>query len=116
MAIAPRLAATVEMSPGRVALILLFAWAGSALAAGDVEQGRLVAEKWCARCHVIGADRPAGGIDSTPSFFLMHDKLDAYRERIRSFDQRRPHKALAFDVDVGEREDLITYIGVLERP
>lgn len=104
------------MSPGRIGVILLLAWGGSALAAGDAEQGRRVAEKWCARCHVIGADKPAGGIDSTPSFLLMHDKFDGYRERIRSFDQRRPHKALEFDVDPGEREDLITYIGVLERP
>lgn len=104
------------MSLGRLGMILLFAWGGPALAAGDADQGRLVAEKWCARCHVIGADRPAGGIDSTPSFFLMHDKLDVYRERIRSFDQRQPHRALAFDVDVGEREDLITYIAILERP
>jgi mono/diheme cytochrome c family protein len=96
--------------------MLLLVWGASAEAAGDAKDGRRVAEKWCARCHVIGADKPAGGIESTPSFFLMHDKLDAYRERIRTFDERRPHKALEFDVDADAREDLITYIGVLERP
>jgi mono/diheme cytochrome c family protein len=49
--------------------------AGAALVAGEVEQGSKVAETWCARCHVIGTAKPHGGIDSTPTFFLMSEKL-----------------------------------------
>jgi mono/diheme cytochrome c family protein len=100
----------------RFGVLCLLAWATSARAAGDAEEGRRVAERWCARCHVVGPGSLIGGIGSTPSFFLMHDKLDDYRERIRTFDERRPHKALEFDVGQADRDNLIAYIRVLERP
>jgi hypothetical protein len=32
-----------------------------------------------ARCHVIGTAKPHGGIDSTPTFLLMNEKLPAAR-------------------------------------
>jgi hypothetical protein len=66
--------------------------------------------------NVIGAESLTGGIESTPSFFLMHDRLDAYRERIRTFDERRPHRTMTFDVDRDDRDDLIAYIRLLQRP
>ena len=47
----------------------------------------------------------------------MHDKLDDYRQRIWTFKQRRPHKAREFDeVSKDDLEDLLVYIGALERP
>jgi mono/diheme cytochrome c family protein len=61
-----------------LALLSLLA-PGAALAEGDAEAGREVAEPVCARCHVMGARKPYGGIDSTPTFFLMSEKLEAYR-------------------------------------
>lgn|SRR5690606_3145351 len=91
--------------------------AGVVQGAGDAEQGRKVAEQWCARCHVVGTAKPYGGIDSTPTFFLMSEKLDRYRPRVQTFKQRRPHKALDFDeVSRDDLEDLLAYIGSLERP
>ena len=97
-----------------VAVLLLLA-AGEAPAAGDAEEGREVAQTWCARCHVVGAARPYGGIDSTPAFFLMSEKLDDYRQRVLTLKARRPHKALDLD-EVSSDEDLIAYIGSLEQP
>jgi mono/diheme cytochrome c family protein len=58
-----------------LSLALLFS-AEAALAAADVEARREVALTWCASCHVVGAAKPHGGIDSTPSFFLMSERLD----------------------------------------
>lgn len=84
--------------------------------ADDADAGRQVAERWCARCHVIGTAKPYGGIDSSPTFFLMSDKLDDYRDRIWTFQERRPHKALEFDVDRVDIENLLIYIEGLERP
>lgn len=106
------------MPNGRAGLVLLLLLApGEALAAGDVDEGREAAEKWCSRCHVVGSAKPYGGIDSTPSFFLMSDKLDDYRPRILTLKERRPHKALDFDdVSRDDLEDLVAYIGSLERP
>jgi mono/diheme cytochrome c family protein len=99
-----------------LSLVLLLP-AGAALAAGDVERGRKVAETWCARCHVIGTAKPHGGIDSTPTFFLMNEKLDNYRPRVQTFKERRPHKGLDFEeVSRDDLEDLLAYIGSLERP
>ena len=95
--------------------LALVAW--DARAAGDRQEGQRIAERWCKRCHVVGTENRHGGIDSTPSFFLMHDKLDDYRPRIQSFKQRRPHKSLEFDdVSKDDLEDLLVYIGGLERP
>ncbi len=35
--------------------------------ADEAEQGRAIAERWCAECHVIAEDQPQGG-DSAPAF------------------------------------------------
>ena len=97
-------------------MVLLLA-AGKASAAGDLEKGRKVAETWCARCHVVGTARPYGGIDSTPTFFLMSEKLENYRQRMLTLKARRPHKALDLDeLSRDDLEDLVAYIGSLERP
>jgi len=109
-------AQAVVRAPNLVATVVLLVWGAAAAAAGDAEEGQRIAEKWCARCRVIGAERTAGGIDSTPSFFLMRERLDAYRDRILSLDQRRPRRALEFDVGEAARNDLISYIAGLERP
>ena len=106
------------MSAARAILgLVLLLPAAAAQGAGDAEEGRRVAEKWCARCHVVGTAKPYGGIDSTPTFFLMSEKLENYRQRVQTFKQRRPHKALDFDeVSRDDLENLLAYIGTLERP
>ncbi|HYZ25573.1 MAG TPA: hypothetical protein VE597_01565 [Geminicoccaceae bacterium] len=62
------------------------------MAEGDVEAGREVALTVCARCHVVGAEKSYGGIDSTPTFFLMSEKLDNYRQRVLTLKARRPQR------------------------
>ena len=64
------------------------------------------------------ADNRHGGIGSTPSFFLMHDKLDNYSQRLRSLKRRPPHTAYERldDVSNDDIEHLLAYIGDLERP
>jgi hypothetical protein len=65
----------------------------------------------------VGTAKPHGGIDSTPTFFLMSEKLDDYRPRLLTLEERRPHKALDLDeVSCADLEDLVAYIGSLERP
>ena len=60
-------------------------WAG-----GDVAAGRKISETHCARCHVVGDLNPMGGIGSTPSFQLLAKRGD-WRERFKTFFERRPH-------------------------
>lgn len=92
--------------------------ATTVLAAGDGDKGRDVAEEFCQGCHVVGTENRLGGIDSTPSFFLMSDKLDNYRQRLRSLKRRPPHISIKrleaiSDDDI---EQLLVYISKLERP
>jgi cytochrome c553 len=100
------------------ASVLAMAAIKPAFAEGDVDKGRDLAERFCKGCHVVGADNRHGGIDSTPSFILMHDKLDKYRQRLWSLKRRPPHTAYERlrDVSNGDIEHLIAYIGELERP
>ncbi|MGI9421026.1 MAG: hypothetical protein ACR2RA_24640 [Geminicoccaceae bacterium] len=91
---------------------------GHARAEGDAGKGRELADRFCKGCHVVGAENRLGGIDSTPSFFLMHDKLDNYRQRLWSLKRRPPHIAYERlqDVSNDDIEHLLAYIGGLERP
>jgi mono/diheme cytochrome c family protein len=100
--------------------VLAVAWlaASAVLAAGDGDKGRELAERYCKGCHVVAAENRLGGIGSTPSFFLMQEKLDNYRQRLFSLKQRRPHKAMARlePLTPGDLEHLVAYIGTLRRP
>ena len=105
------------MRAARSILTVALVLAAGAMQAGDAQEGRRVAETWCARCHVVGTAKAYGGIDSTPTFFLMSEKLEAYRQRVQTFKQRRPHRALDFDdLSRDDLENLLAYIGSLERP
>jgi cytochrome c553 len=91
---------------------------GPARAEGDVQKGQQLAERLCRGCHVVGADNRHGGIDSTPSFFLMSDKIDTYRQRLWSLKRRPPHIAYERlgDVSNADIEHLLAYISDLQRP
>jgi len=91
---------------------------GTVHAEGDAEKGRALANSLCKGCHVIGVDNRHGGIDSTPSFFLMHDKIDNYRQRLWSLRSRPPHTAYERldEVTLDDIEHLLAYINELERP
>jgi len=95
---------------------LLLALARPALAAGDPEKGEALAIKICSRCHVIGAHNPTGGIDLTPSFYVMAEKPESYRERVLTMQQRRPHASMDLDLTNEDLADVLAYILNLERP
>ena len=75
-----------------VLFVAALTWAAPAAAAGDADKGRKIAEKHCARCHVIGEFNRMGGIGSTPSFPGLK-YLDDWRDRFRTFYARPPHIA-----------------------
>jgi len=59
----------------------------------QVERGRVLSEAHCQRCHVISSARRYAGISSTPSFPLLVNAFDDWRERFATFHARRPHPA-----------------------
>ena len=56
----------------------------------NVIKGKNLAERHCARCHVVGDFNKFGGIGSTPSFQLIMGMKDGL-ERFETFFERRPH-------------------------
>lgn len=90
----------------------LAAW--QAEAAGDAAAGRKLAIEKCALCHVIGDHNPYGGINSTPSFWIFARKPEVYTERLRTFDQRRPHLGIELTLKPEQIEDILSYVGGLE--
>ena len=95
-------------------VILALASSTAARAEGDAAAGKKLAIENCALCHVIGAHNPTGGINSTPSFWIFARKPEVYIERLRSFDERRPHLALDFDLSRQEIENIVAYVGGLK--
>jgi mono/diheme cytochrome c family protein len=61
----------------------------------DIANGRSLAQKHCAVCHVVGDYNKFGGIDSTPSFQLLASLRDG-EERFRTFFARRPHPSFVY--------------------
>jgi len=100
---------------GTAVLIGLMA-ADTARAGGDPVHGRDLAIERCSQCHVIGDFNPLGGVSNTPSFSIFSERLELYRERLRTFDQRRPHLGRDLRVPPKDLEDIIAYIEGLERP
>ena len=87
-----------------------------AAAGPDPTAGRKLAIERCARCHVIGDHNPYGGINSTPSFWIFARKPQIYVERLRTFDQRRPHLSRDMDVSADDIRHIMAYVETLERP
>ncbi len=86
----------------------------AARAGGDVERGKALAVENGARRHAIGDHNPSGGINSTPSYWIFARKPEIYRERLRTFDQRRPHLSMVFDVSETDIENLLAYVTTLQ--
>jgi mono/diheme cytochrome c family protein len=87
-----------------------------AWAEGDRERGRTLAIENCSQCHVIGDYNPYGGVNNSPSFYIFSERPEVYRERLRTFDQRRPHLSRDMDVSAEEIRDIMAYVETLERP
>lgn len=68
--------------------------ANNTLAQNKIEQGKLVSQTHCTRCHVVGDFNPHGGISSTPSFSVLVNHLDDWEGRFLSFHLRRPHPVI----------------------
>jgi mono/diheme cytochrome c family protein len=89
---------------------------GAAWADGDRQRGRELAIENCAQCHVIGDHNPYGGVNNSPSFYVFAERPEVYEERLRTFDQRRPHLSRDMRVSPNDIADIMAYVVTLERP
>lgn len=99
-----------------MAVIICLMVAQAAWAEGDRVRGRQLAIDKCSQCHVIGNYNPYGGVSNSPSFYIFAERPEVYRERLRSFDQRRPHLAREMRVPPEDIRDIIAYVETVIRP
>lgn len=93
-----------------LSVTILFAglFMASPASAGNAESGRVLAEKWCAGCHLIGNSTP--GSDVAPPFAGIAADPAKRRGRLEAW-LATPHTAMPslpltrYDID-----DLVTYI------
>ncbi len=104
---------SIPIAPRHLVLFFVaLSWAAPAAAAGDADKGRKIAEKHCARCHVIGEFNKRGGIGSTPSFPGLK-YLDDWRDRFRTFYARPPHIAYIRVEGIAQPKNLPNYAAKL---
>tara|TARA_R110002072_G_scaffold16154_1_gene63604 strand:+ start:2096 stop:2494 length:399 start_codon:yes stop_codon:yes gene_type:complete len=113
-----------------VAFLVLLA--AQPAAAADAGKGHALAERHCARCHVVGEFNPHGGIGSTPSLQWIK-KLPDWRDRFETFYVRRPHLAFIkvkgltpltklppyatpIEITPGDAEDIFAFVEALPVP
>ena len=82
-------------------------------AAADIQAGRVIAERWCATCHVVGHGR--AGSDAVPSFPTIASRPGANEDTLhRALGD--PHPRMP-DPNLTNREidDVVAYILSLKR-
>jgi mono/diheme cytochrome c family protein len=99
-------------------LILAFVLAAlpSTVLAADAANGKIIAKRWCAECHVVAADQTAAKADA-PSFAdIAKRRLPATPGAVEKF-LMDPHPKMP-DMQINRREadDLVAYIGTLRQP
>lgn len=83
---------------------------------GDPVQGRIIAERWCASCHVV-SPRPVGPVgDGATPFQAIADRPATTALSLRAF-LASPHGQMPdLNLTRAEMDDLISYILSLRRP
>ncbi len=99
-----------------MAASVCLAVAQAAWAQGDRARGRQLAIDKCSQCHVIGDYNRYGGVNNSPSFYIFAERLEIYRDRLRTFDQRRPHLSREMKVPPKDLQDIIAYVETVKRP
>lgn len=81
--------------------------------AGDVDSGRELARQHCTRCHIVG-DMNTMSIGSTPSFQLMVNNDEDYKQVFLAFYTLRPHPAFVRIEGVPPLNDIPSPIAPIE--
>ncbi len=81
----------------------------NAAAAADVDEGGVLAKRWCATCHVVSADQASGGTQAPP-FSEIARKPGLTPASIALF-LLRPHPPMPdMNLSRNEAADLAAYI------
>jgi cytochrome c len=83
---------------------------------GDPVQGRAIAERWCASCHLVSS-RPVGPAgDGAATFQSIADRTSTTALSLRAFLQTPHGRMPDLNLTQAETDDLIAYVLSLRRP
>jgi mono/diheme cytochrome c family protein len=97
---------------GGLAAVALMLWTtlpGGTAKAADAANGELLAQRWCASCHIV-APGQTGGADNAPTFAAIA-KIPGFSEDKLALFLMDPHPKMPdMQLGRGEAKDLAAYI------
>ena len=94
--------------------LLLLAFSGGATFGADADHGSILAQRWCASCHVVSSAQRTE-IDHSPSFASIAQRADFNAEQL-AFFLLEPHPKMPnMSLSRKEAEDLAAYIAAQRR-
>jgi mono/diheme cytochrome c family protein len=97
-----------------VAAAAILAIHSNSVLAGDPEDGKQVAERWCSSCHLVAAGQAAANAD-VPTFMSLGKRRNITGDRL-AFLLLNPHPAMPqLSLSREEISDLAAYINVFSR-
>ncbi|MGV3633457.1 MAG: c-type cytochrome [Pseudorhodoplanes sp.] len=80
------------------------------VARADPQNGGVLAQRWCAACHIVSKDQTKG-TDGVPSFSTIANRSDFSGEQL-AFFLLNPHPVMpSMTLTRNEARDLAAYIG-----
>jgi mono/diheme cytochrome c family protein len=98
-------------------MLVVFVASGSAIAAeiGDRDEGRRIANRWCAECHDITGTMPRL-TDGPPSFLTIANRTDTTAAGLRAFLHTPHGKMPDLALTRSEIDHLLAYLLSMRRP
>lgn len=105
---------TRTMTGGAIVLAGLLAALPALGQAASGANGRVLAERYCASCHLVREDQPGPATDGVPTFRAMANDPAMSEERLKGF-MKLPHPLMP-DLSLTRREidDIAAYIAGLK--
>ncbi len=89
---------------------LLFFLPGLAWAQDDAARGKVLAERWCANCHVVAGSATGGSANGLPTFPGLANDAKTTPATLRAAMTAEHGKMPDFSLSRRQQDDLIAYI------
>ncbi len=93
----------------RIASLLLFL-PGLAWAQDDAARGKVLAQRWCANCHIVAGSATAGSANGLPTFPALANDAKTTQTTLRAAMTAEHGKMPDFSLSRRQQDDLIAYI------
>jgi mono/diheme cytochrome c family protein len=92
------------------ALTLLVAMLATIAEAQDIQRGQMLAERWCANCHVVNRAATGGRADGLPTFPALAGRKDVSAATLKGAMTATHSLMPDFQLGARDQEDLVAYI------